>query len=338
MSGAVQRRVTITDVAAAAGVSRTAVSVAFSGNGRVDKRTREHILKVAADLGYQPSVRAQRLRGGRSRTVGIASAMSDTIVGRESQMSFLFEIAVPMAHELMERGYSTLLIPPVHTLDQLRVIDADGVVVVDPRQADPLVSLFRSRDMQVVTVGEGPDTEADGVVGGLDASVDVAVSYLTGKGARKIGIIVSSHAYSGSAAVHAYVRQRSDMAEPPVVLAEASPEDGVAGGAAAARVLFAEHPEIDAVYASIDAFALGALTEARAAGRRVPEDMMVMTSFDGPRARQSDPPMTSLALDFPEIGQAAATLMLSRLDGNPDAPSTIRAPRPEVLERESTAR
>ena len=65
------RPATITDVARAAGVAASTVSRAFSRPGRVNHRTREHVLAVADSLGYQPNPAAQALESGRTRTLGL---------------------------------------------------------------------------------------------------------------------------------------------------------------------------------------------------------------------------------------------------------------------------
>ncbi len=65
------RAPTITDVAAAAGVAPSTVSRAFSRPGRVNHRTREHVLAVAEELGYEPNPAAQALESGRTRTIGL---------------------------------------------------------------------------------------------------------------------------------------------------------------------------------------------------------------------------------------------------------------------------
>ena len=65
------RPATITDVARAAGVAPSTVSRAFSRPGRVNHRTREHVLAVAETLGYQPNPAAQALESGRTRTIGL---------------------------------------------------------------------------------------------------------------------------------------------------------------------------------------------------------------------------------------------------------------------------
>ena len=70
-----QGRVTISDVARAAGVSPTTVSHALSGRGQVEARTRERVLRVARELRYRPNRHAQRLRTGEAHMIVLLSSM-----------------------------------------------------------------------------------------------------------------------------------------------------------------------------------------------------------------------------------------------------------------------
>jgi DNA-binding LacI/PurR family transcriptional regulator len=66
-----RRRATITDVAEAAGVAASTVSRAFTRPERVNHRTREHVLAVAAELGYAPNPAARALESGRTNTLAL---------------------------------------------------------------------------------------------------------------------------------------------------------------------------------------------------------------------------------------------------------------------------
>src|SRR6476659_5244660 len=65
------RRPTLTDVAEAAGVAASTVSRAFSRPQRINHRTREHVLRVAEELGYVPNPTAQALGSGRTRMIAL---------------------------------------------------------------------------------------------------------------------------------------------------------------------------------------------------------------------------------------------------------------------------
>ena len=66
-----RKRATITDVAKAAGVAPSTVSRAFSNPNRVNHSTREHVVSVAAELGYSPNPMARALESGRTNTFAL---------------------------------------------------------------------------------------------------------------------------------------------------------------------------------------------------------------------------------------------------------------------------
>src|SRR3954465_13100790 len=65
------RRATLKEVAKAAGVSLASASYAMNGAGSVGEATREHILKVAADLGYRPNQSAKAMKTGKTGAIGL---------------------------------------------------------------------------------------------------------------------------------------------------------------------------------------------------------------------------------------------------------------------------
>lgn len=330
-------RATIADVAAAAGVSRTTVSVALSGRGRVDERTRERIKAVAKSLNYRPSVRAQRLRGGASRTVGLVTALSDEVVGKDSHMSFLLALGVPVARQLLEKGYSTLLLPPLKNGDHLDAIDVDAVVVIDPREHDPLIAGFRSRGMQVVAIGDAPGIEANGVVDRGMADAAVAIGHLIDRGAVNIAVLSTAERHAMASSLERYVSERpADGVR--LRLEEISTGAGEDGGRRRTLELLSGDPSIDAVYAPIDAFAVGAVHAAHELGKRIPEDVMIITNYDGPRANATYPRLTALDLQLPAFAEAAVALLIECLDSPRAERRVALAPRPGLRVRASTSR
>ncbi len=332
------RRPTIADVAAAAGVSGAAVSMALSGKGRVSEKTRQHIRNVADGLGYRPSVRAQRLRGGSSQHVALMTALPDVVVGRDSHLNFLLSLAFPLTSVLLEHGYSTLLLPPLTDYRRLDVIDADGVVVVDPRRADPLCADFRARGMQVVTVGNAPELDVNGVVERGFAGADVAIQHLIDQGARHIAVLLTVEEHSVISNVRSFVNEFRATSLVRFTVADAPSAEGVDGGHRLASELIDADETIDAFYAPIDAFAVGAMRAVQKSGRHVPRDVLVSTNFDGPRAASSRPPMTALDLDLSAMAHAAAELLIKCLAEPQEERRTSIVPAPLLRARRSTQR
>ena len=82
--------------------------------------------------------------------------------------------------------------------------------------------------------------------------------------------------------------------------------------------------EFDAVFAHNDLSAAGAMSALREAGLRVPEDVAVVGFDDIPLAAHTDPPLTTVHQPMRLMGETAARLLLSHLDGSPlPLPPTI---------------
>lgn len=144
-SGPGSRPPTIADVARLAEVSRTTVSHALNGIGKVDPRTRERIKQVAAELGYRPNLRAQRLRRGEAKAIALASSMPFAVAGGPSRLGFYMEIAAAAAESALLHGYALVLVPPVQSGSALYSVDIDGAIVVEPDVNDAAAAQLRSR-------------------------------------------------------------------------------------------------------------------------------------------------------------------------------------------------
>jgi transcriptional regulator with XRE-family HTH domain len=104
-------RVTIADVAREAGVSRTTVSHALSGQGKVNADTRAKVKEVAERLNYRPSARARSLRSGKSQTLALLSSMPAAVSAGPSQLGFFTELAMGCARTALLEGYVFVLAP-----------------------------------------------------------------------------------------------------------------------------------------------------------------------------------------------------------------------------------
>jgi DNA-binding LacI/PurR family transcriptional regulator len=329
-------RPTIADVALLSGVSRATVSKALNGKDRVDPETRARVKNAALQLGYSPNVRAQRLRVGKSNTIALVTALPASIVGEASQLGFLLDLALPVAQSCLEHGYSLLLVPPVTSSSALDMLDIDGAIVIDPVVADPYCAALRRRGVPVITVGRSADTAVEGFVDRGDAGVDTMCSHLYDAGCTNIVILLSEESFSITAGIDDYLARHSPSRAARVSVVRASVAGGESAGyEAALRALHAD-PTIDAVYAPLDAFAIGALRAAHELGRAVPRDLMVATNYDGRRAATSTPPLTALDLHLPQIARQAVALLFENLAGG--SRRAAFAPAPDVIVRESTTR
>ncbi|MFJ1784191.1 substrate-binding domain-containing protein [Streptomyces anulatus] len=339
-SGPGSRPPTIADVARLAEVSRTTVSHALNGIGKVDPRTRERIKQVAAELGYRPNLRAQRLRRGEAKAIALASSMPFAVAGGPSRLGFYMEIAAAAAESALLHGYALVLVPPVQSGSALYSVDIDGAIVVEPDVNDAAAAQLRERGLPYVSLGRpvSPDDTSPYVDlrGGVVA--ELLFAHLREQGARRPALIVGSGSrHSSVDARAAYERVAERYGWEPVV-ASAPEAGGEQAGYESCAALLAEHPETDAVCALVDAFAVGAVRAIRDSGRSVPGDVMVVTRYDGLRARTCEPPLTAVDLHLDRAAAAAVELLLGRLRGEGAAAPVATAPEPRVVPRASSLR
>jgi len=177
--------------------------------------------------------------------------------------------------------------------------------------------------------------EVDAVVDRGLAGADLMLRHLVEQGSRHIGVIRSEESFSLSTALSTLVTSPELLGDARVILTSALADLGEEGGYVASAALLRDHPEVDAIYAPLDAFAVGAALAAREAGRRIPEDLLLATNYDGLRAANAEPPLTALALDLPTMARAAADLLMRVLiDGHAE---DVQAPPPSLITRRSTS-
>ncbi|MFI7011834.1 substrate-binding domain-containing protein [Streptomyces sp. NPDC050145] len=339
-SASTPRPPTIADVARVAGVSRTTVSHALNGLGKVDPRTRERIKKVAAELGYRPNLRAQRLRRGQAKAIALASSMPFAVAGGPSRLGFYMEVAAAAAESALLHDYALVLVPPVQSGSALYSVDIDGAIVVEPDVQDAAAAQLRERGLPYVALGRpvSPDEDAPYVDLHGGRVAELLLDHLREQGARHPALIVGAGSrHSTVDALAAYERRAAEHGWEPLV-AQVPEPGGEQAGYEGCAALLAEHPETDAVCALVDAFAVGAVRAIRDSGRTVPDDVMVVTRYDGLRARTCEPPLTAVDLHLDQVAADAVELLLGRLRGDAGTPATAAAPEPRLIARASSVR
>lgn len=333
-------RATSADVAARAGVSRTAVS--FVLNARTDAGippgTRRRIEEAARELGYHPHGAARALAGGTSHTIGLVLRQSAEQVASDA---LLAETLWGVASEARIGGYRVLLEPlspdSGHYSDLLLSQRADGLIVSGPRVDDEELVTLVADGFPIIIQGSLPDVPAPSVDIDNRAGARIAVEHLVGLGHRRIGCITNAPiAYT--AAADRVAGYRDALAAAQVAFDAALVAEGAfdaASGHAAMTSLLALGDPVTAVFVASDIVAFGALRALREAGRRVPADVSVVGFDDIPLARHFDPPLTTIRLPANALGAAAGKALVDRLAGRPTSERTLLPT--ELIVRDSTA-
>lgn len=333
-------RVTIADVATAAGVSKTAVSFAFNNPDRLAQATLERVLGVAADLGYAPHPAARALSMRRSGTIGLLIPQPLSTVFANP---FVGELIQGLGELCEEHDLSLLLVPPL-----------DGSLEGAIRQAsvDGFISLGlgpRDKALEVIDRMAIPTVLVDSEASGAHAAVNVddeggaheAARHVLDLGHRRVAVIglppARGHAQNTPTAArrmagYTAALEAADAPEPYTVTAGIS----VPAGVRAFDALPKGKRRPTAVLAMSDMAAIGVVSAAVAAGLRVPEDLSVVGFDDVPAAAWTNPPLTTVRQPIVEKGRLAARILISAMKGK-----AMESPRPlatSLVVRGSTGR
>ncbi|MEZ3500292.1 Mal regulon transcriptional regulator MalI [Pantoea sp. KPR_PJ] len=320
-----QQKITINEVASAAGVSVTTVSLVLSGKGRISSATVERVNQAITQLGYVRNRSAAALRGGSSGTIGV--------IVRDLSQRFYAELTAGLSEALEAQGKTVLLTQSgahgqhlTRCFDSLIAQGVDAVVLGgDARNAAalapgvPLICASRASYL------EGADSlRPDNALGGRMATEFLLrqghqhIAWLGGCGAS----LTRAERIGGYCAT--LIQHGLPFNPEWIIECDESPQ---AAGTAITR-LQQRYPHLTAVIASSPPVALGcclALLRREHALRQAAVDSngvqpMALVGFsDELQANLTDPSLTFICNPARAIGRAAAARTLLRLS-TPDAP------------------
>jgi DNA-binding LacI/PurR family transcriptional regulator len=264
--------------------------------------------------------------------------MPFAVAAGPSRLGFMMEIAAVAAASALSKGLALVLVPPSEGSElPPDALDIDGALVIEPATNDATVAFLLHRALPVVAIGKQPEAPTPYVDLRSLETAQLLLAHLETQGARRIGLLIGAEQRNSyleaEQAYRAFVRARRS----PLRIARASESGGEAAGYAEAARLLAADPEIDAICAPIDAFAVGAERAVLEAGRRIPHDVRIVTRYDGLRARNATPPLTAVDLHLDQVAALAVELLFEQLSAK-NARTSIVGPEPKLVVRESSSR
>jgi DNA-binding LacI/PurR family transcriptional regulator len=316
------RRPTLENVAALAGVSKSLVSLVLRGSPGVSPGRREAVTRAVAELGYRPNAAARLLAERKSRTVGVL--LNDL---HQPWFADMLDGLAPVLYAggktiLLADGRIDRMLDETLTWSFLD-LGVEGLVLAGP-------TTITSAAGQIPTVAVGgvhPDhvdvLAIDDHMGGT-----LAVRHLLDLGHSRIAHISGLPSAAGSQRMQGY--QDTMRAVGLGVLVEPGDMTEEGGYRAAVRLLSrAERPT--AIFAANDLSCIGALSAAAALGVQVPAELSLVGFDNSSLARLRALWLTTVDSAAYQMGQHAARMLLARIE-HPDAPRevTLMPPRLEV--------
>jgi DNA-binding LacI/PurR family transcriptional regulator len=330
----VPRPASILDVAAAAGVSYQTVSRVINGHRSVRPSTREVVLAAIDDLGFRPNRAARVLRGASGRSVTVLTA-NTFLYGYQAALRGIeeaaraagFAVGVSVVDSVSPKEVAAAVKRAIEPGSSLIVIayDRAGTMILDAVPPEvPMAAM-------VETPPADPGPERPWLwLDDRKAAVE-ATRYLLSLGHRTVHYLAipSSTQASQRQAGWLAALEEAGAPVPDPVQCDWTPRSGYRTGQA-----LAADPEVTAVLCGNDDLALGVVRAVHAAGLSVPGDLSVVGFDDTPVAEFLTPPLTTVRLDFAELGRACFALLLARTEPE-EAPPRVRRPEPELIIRDS---
>lgn len=335
MASSRRKAVTISEVAAAAGVSYQTVSRVVNDHPSVSPATRQLVQQMIGELGYRPNVFARSLVTRRSHRVGIIT-LGASYYGPAQTIT---SIETALRRDGYTLSFATLSAPTLENLGdlikQLTLQAVDGLVLITPLIGVPVETIRRlCNSVPFVLVDVEPDTDVPSIEIDQAHGARLATEHLLGLGHTRIAEI--------SGPLHWWdARQRHDSYLKVLRERELSSAGSIEGtwetesGYQAVKTLLTRNAAFTALVAGNDQMALGALRGLRECGLGVPRDVSVVGFDDTPEAAFYEPPLSSVRQNFAALGRQCADLIVALIQGE-------GLPKREVLlpvfiGRESTA-
>lgn len=320
-------------------MSRTTVSYVLNGQkGQripISPETRQRVLAAIADLGYEPDARAQSLRSGATKTIGVLVPLYEN--------PFFWQILRGISSEAEAAGYSLLLshssLTPEQELQSLRELAqqrVDGLILLMGFKLLPakILKQLRKSDRPIVQIAS-TGSEFDHVLQGYAEGTRALMAYLFELGHRRIGFVYgvaeASQGYD-RLLTYRYILNEAGLLDE-ALIQECGPtlEDGYQ----AARRLLSRPNRPTALLVINDLLGMAVVRAAADLGLSIPGDVSVASFDDIPFASYTVPRLTTVSGQPEQNGRDAVTLLLKRLNG-PDRPREIISAGWQLIIREST--
>lgn len=334
------KRPTQKDVARRAGVSRSTVSYVLNDQQDlrvpISEETRQRVMQAIEELGYEPDARAQSLRRGHTKVVGVVIPVIEN--------PFFWQILTGVSDALREAGYSLYLShnpqdsqQAVNTVRELARQRMDGfILLVAVKYLWPELAEYLQKAGQPVVEITATEAEFDHVVHGYTSGTRDLMTHLLELGHRRIGFIYGvTQEVQGLDRLLTYrqVLQQAGLSDSRAF--EMHCGDQMEDAYQAAYTLLSRPERPTALLVINDMLAIAVMRAASELGLRIPGDLSVAGFDDIAFSSYLVPSLTTVSGRAEASGRDAVRLLLNRF-AESDLPRQVTTTGVELIVREST--
>ena len=322
------RRVTMQDIADAAGVHLMTVSNALSGKRTVAVATQEKVRRIARELKYVPNSAARALATGRT---GLIAVMSGTM--NEPYYANMVHL---LEQQMNAEDYKVVLLRKPNEVKDLIYATGntavDGAIAIDMTE---LVEEFRVYSaVPCVAVGTYPRSFIDSVTVDLSEGVTEALNMMLAAGCRDIAYLATVHIMASNEEVRArtYREIMEKAGREPRVINVNTGVFAEVGQRLAINIRKNGCP--DALLCQNDETAMGAYRTLRDLGVRVPDDVLLAGCDGQLHMKYFDPPLSTIVQPLERMSELAWQFLRQRID-DPALPLQHATLQGELIVRDS---
>lgn len=322
------KRVTLQDIADAAGVKKMVVSGALNGTRSVAPATRKRVQQIAREMNYIPNFAARALRTGRTGIIAIISGPLNEPY--YSKVVHLLEQHIDAA------GFKVMLVrTPGEVKDVANAtgnIAADGAIVVDMVN---LVNEFKSHEsIPCVSISTYEQCFVDNIIIDLSASVNEALGLMLAAERQRIAYLVTAPNMARDTEVRAraYLAFMHKAARVPEIIDVAT--DDLTRVEDNFKAYIEQHGCPDGLLCQNDETAMCAFQALRDVGYTVPADVLLVGCDGQAHMRYCTPPLSTIVVPMEEICAQAWQFLQKRL-AHPDLPHQEATLQGTLVIRES---
>lgn len=308
-------KMTIGDVAEALGVSKTTVSRAISGKGRIGNATRDKVLDFINEHNYAPSAIAKGLAQSKTYNIGWVipgDYNSANLPFFQKCLMGIAEMASPMHYDILVLMVSENDIS--HLERAVTNHKVDGVILGRTLKNDLAVEYLLNTGLPFVAIGTVDDKRVVQIDNDHRSACRELVSLLMMKGIQSMGLIGGNSSHTVTEYRLAGYRDAFSAAgvEPEEESIFLDAEPGFRIDKAVEALL---SKKVQCIVCMDDSICVNALNKLRRDGVRIPDSIKIASLFNSPQLEAASPAVTSLNFDTATLGREACRILMNYIDG-----------------------
>lgn len=329
-----EKKITIGDIADALGVSKTTVSRAISGKGRIGGETKDKIMQYIEEHNYRPNVIAKGLATSRTYNIGLAMPGDYDLI----DLPFFQKCMMGVSEMASSMDYDVIIsMVSANDISQLeRMINnhkVDGIILTRTLVSDPPAEFLKEHDIPFVAIGTSSDKQITQIDNDHRGACKELTSILLSRGVGKMALI-------GGNRSHVVTQKRLQGYFDAFVDRGMTVDNDLIYLDIESKIMTDKIVEelldkkVECILCMDDSICRNVLNKLKKSQIRVPQDVKIASFYNSSMLENNIPAITSLQFDVMRLGVVSCRLLLEKLEGKEVPQRTLLGY--EVSMKEST--